>query len=123
MASRRARPSPEDERRTDGAPVRTCVGCRARTLAADMVRVVARPGDGRSQWVIVPDLRRGMAGRGAWVHPDRDCVATAVRRRAFARALRVVGEVDTRELDRMFTSPTDTEESRDPSHDENGQTN
>jgi predicted RNA-binding protein YlxR (DUF448 family) len=35
-----------------------------------------------------------MAGRGAWVHPDQRCVELAVRRRAFARALRVPGPVD-----------------------------
>jgi predicted RNA-binding protein YlxR (DUF448 family) len=35
-----------------------------------------------------------MAGRGAWVHPDQRCVELAVRRRAFARALRVPGPID-----------------------------
>lgn len=31
---------------------------------------------------------RSRPGRGAWLHPDPDCLAEAVRRRAFARALR-----------------------------------
>jgi hypothetical protein len=43
---------------------------------------------------VVPDPRRRMAGRGAWLHPDLRCVELAVRRRAFARALRVPGPVD-----------------------------
>jgi hypothetical protein len=43
---------------------------------------------------VVPDPRRRIAGRGAWVHPDPRCLELAQRRRAFARALRVSGPVD-----------------------------
>jgi len=46
------------------------------------VRVVVVEG------VLVPDPRARLAGRGAWVHPDPACLDLAVRRRAFARALR-----------------------------------
>ncbi len=31
---------------------------------------------------------RSHPGRGAWIHPDPTCLATAVTRRAFSRALR-----------------------------------
>lgn len=31
---------------------------------------------------------RSLPGRGAWLHPDPDCLTAAVKRRAFARALR-----------------------------------
>lgn len=34
------------------------------------------------------DTERRMPGRGAWLHPDRECFDTALRRRAFARAFR-----------------------------------
>jgi len=86
---------------TGRAPIRTCVGCRNRAAAAELLRVVVAPdsagppGD-RSEvgTPIVPDPRRRMAGRGAWVHLDQQCVEFAVRRRAFARALRVPGAVD-----------------------------
>ena len=37
---------------------------------------------------VVPDAERRMPGRGASVHPTFACVNAAVRRRAFARALR-----------------------------------
>jgi predicted RNA-binding protein YlxR (DUF448 family) len=43
---------------------------------------------------VVPDPRRRIPGRGAWLHPDRRCVELAERRRAFARALHVSGAVD-----------------------------
>ena len=37
----------------------------------------------------IVDIRRSMPGRGAWLHPDPDCLAQALRRRALPRALRV----------------------------------
>ena len=36
-----------------------------------------------------------MPGRGAHLHPDPGCLALAERRKAFGRALRVEGPVDT----------------------------
>ena len=75
-------------------PVRTCIGCRDCTAAAELLRVVvARDSAGQSVEV-VPDPRRCLPGRGAWVHPEPGCVALAERRRAFGRALRVSGPLD-----------------------------
>ncbi|MFC7550204.1 YlxR family protein [Plantactinospora sp. GCM10030261] len=42
-----------------------------------------------------PDPGRRLPGRGAHVHPDPACLALAQRRRAFGRALRVGGQLDT----------------------------
>jgi predicted RNA-binding protein YlxR (DUF448 family) len=69
--------------------VRTCVGCRERTLADGLLRVVAVAGE------LTPDPRRRLPGRGAWLHPDRECLSRAERRSAFPRALRVPGPLDT----------------------------
>ncbi|TDD86498.1 YlxR family protein [Saccharopolyspora karakumensis] len=74
-------------------PVRTCVGCRARTSAVELLRVVAEVGG--SGPVAVPDPRHRRPGRGAWLHPDPACLRLAERRRAFPRALRVPGSLDT----------------------------
>ena len=49
----------------------------------ELIRFVAGP-DG----AVVPDLRRRLPGRGCWVTAGRRHVAEAVRRRAFARALK-----------------------------------
>jgi uncharacterized protein len=68
--------------------VRTCVGCRLRAVAGELLRLVVVDGD------LVLDSRRRVAGRGAWLHPDLGCLAKADRRRAFARALRVPGPLD-----------------------------
>jgi predicted RNA-binding protein YlxR (DUF448 family) len=40
---------------------------------------------------LVPDTRRRLPGRGAWLHLDHDCLTNAERRRAFPRALKVQG--------------------------------
>ncbi|WP_414637415.1 YlxR family protein [Actinophytocola sp.] len=68
--------------------MRTCVGCRGRALAGELLRVVVVDGE------LVLDLRRRIGGRGAWLHPDPGCLTRAERRRAFPRALRVPGPLD-----------------------------
>jgi predicted RNA-binding protein YlxR (DUF448 family) len=78
-------------------PIRTCVGCRIRTAASGLLRVVAVDG------AVVPDLQRRHPGRGAWVHPDSGCLRLAERRRAFSRALRSAGELDTAAVHHFLT--------------------
>ncbi|GAA1899243.1 YlxR family protein [Streptomyces sodiiphilus] len=76
-------------------PERTCIGCRQRSARAGLLRV-ALVGDR-----CVPDLRGTLPGRGAYVHPVSACVELAVRRRAFPRAFRTLGPLDTAELRQM----------------------
>ncbi|MFG2486519.1 MULTISPECIES: YlxR family protein [Streptomyces] len=73
-------------------PERTCVGCRERAAKNDLLRVVA---DGDA---CVPDPRGTRPGRGAYVHPAVVCLDQAIRRRAFPRALRSAGALDTENL-------------------------
>ncbi|MBN9096533.1 MAG: YlxR family protein [Pseudonocardia sp.] len=68
--------------------MRTCVGCRTRSPADGLLRVVAVDG------VVTPDPRRRLPGRGAWLHPVPECLDRAERRSAFPRALRVPGPLD-----------------------------
>ncbi|MYR05885.1 DUF448 domain-containing protein [Gordonia sp. SID5947] len=93
MVQRTLPTSAEDGTARDGSairgPVRTCVGCRQRAEATALVRIVARRGDGPP--VTVVDLAKTMPGRGAWLHPQRDCLSAAVRRKAFPSALRAPG--------------------------------
>jgi predicted RNA-binding protein YlxR (DUF448 family) len=63
-------------------PARTCLGCRLRADNSTLLRVVARDGD------VVPDPSGTFPGRGGWVHPTRECIDTAIKRKAFGRALR-----------------------------------
>jgi predicted RNA-binding protein YlxR (DUF448 family) len=71
-----------------GPPVRTCVGCRSRAPQSDLLRVVLVEGR------LTPDPRRGLPGRGAYVHLDGQCLKAAVARKAFGRALRTGGPLD-----------------------------
>lgn len=43
----------------------------------------------------VPDTRRILPGRGAYLHPRAECLTGAERSRALQRALRVDGSLDT----------------------------
>ncbi|HEV3381376.1 MAG TPA: YlxR family protein [Trebonia sp.] len=70
-------------------PVRTCVGCKERAAKSSLLRLVAA-GSG-----IVPDPQARQPGRGAYLHPSRACFELAQRRRAFPRALRAQGPLDT----------------------------
>lgn len=74
-------------------PVRTCIGCRVRSSQSELLRIVLR---GSS---VVLDARGVLPGRGAWLHPTSECVTLALRRRAFGRALRADGALDTDTLE------------------------
>ncbi|MEV6968796.1 YlxR family protein [Hamadaea sp. NPDC051192] len=84
--------------------MRTCVGCRQRAAASELLRFVAiaidsdlpgSPDIGGSRAVrVVPDPTRRAPGRGAHLHPIPACLALAEKRRAFGRALRVAGVCD-----------------------------
>ncbi|CCH34219.1 hypothetical protein BN6_69830 [Saccharothrix espanaensis DSM 44229] len=105
---------------THDGPVRTCIGCRARTLSSELLRVVVVDG------AVVPDTRRRLPGRGAWLHPDEGCLRDAEKRRAFPRAFRVQGPLDADRVrehlgqlgKQVVGSPHDRQEARkqvDPS--------
>ncbi|MGW0510804.1 YlxR family protein [Streptomyces olivaceoviridis] len=85
-------------------PERTCVGCRERAAKNDLLRIVKIEG------ACVPDPRGTLPGRGAYVHPALVCLDQAVRRRAFPRALRVPGPLDTKALRRYVEQTTVAEQ-------------
>ena len=80
---------------TRHTPVRTCLGCRGRDEQAALLRVVARPDESTSRWILTPDPGRRAEGRGAYVHSAPRCLQTAIARRAFGRALRLPAGTQT----------------------------
>lgn len=91
MVAHRTQPSPTAHRSRQ-SPVRTCVGCRAEAPQGELVRFVLGP-DGH----VVPDVAGGAFGRGAWLHPRRDCLEGAVRG-GLARSFRAPVAVSAKEL-------------------------
>jgi len=65
------------------------VGCRARVAKAELLRLVVVDG------CVTADSQGRLPGRGAHLHLDLGCFDLAVRRRAFPRAFRVAGPLDT----------------------------
>ncbi|WP_226913697.1 YlxR family protein [Gephyromycinifex aptenodytis] len=76
--------------------MRTCVGCRQRDDRSVLLRVVAVESAG--SMILRPDDGCSLPGRGAWVHPRSRCFEQAQRRRAFGRALRLAGALDTTQV-------------------------
>lgn len=72
--------------------IRTCIATRERKPDSELLRVVQSP---EFPGVILPDPKRRMPGRGAWLTPSIDALDLAEQRRAFGRALRVSTTVDT----------------------------
>jgi len=50
----------------------------------------------------VADPSATRPGRGAWLHPVVECLDLAEKRRAFGRALRVEGAIDTAAIRSQF---------------------
>jgi predicted RNA-binding protein YlxR (DUF448 family) len=64
------------------------VGCKRREVKSGLLRLVVE-GD-----MIVPDIRGRLPGRGAYLHPDLECLERAEGRRAFPRVFRRPGPLD-----------------------------
>lgn len=73
------------------------MGCRERAAKSDLLRIVAVEGE------CVPDHRGTLPGRGAYLHPASVCLDLAVRRRAFPRAFKVQGPLETAVLAEQLT--------------------
>ncbi len=73
-------------------PVRTCIGTRTRAPRSSLLRIVAHEGR------VVVDSTATEPGRGAWLQPSMQAYESAVRRKAFRRALRLDSEPDTSQV-------------------------
>src|SRR5262245_44761838 len=68
-------------------PIRTCIGCRRREPATEMVRlsIQAQTGESVGQ---VELTGRSRSGRGASVHPRPACLETGLRPEVLSRAFK-----------------------------------
>nr|WP_278247783.1 YlxR family protein [Intrasporangium flavum] len=84
------------------------MGCRGTDSWSALLRVVAvtdAEAGAYARVVLRPDPRHRMPGRGAWLHPTPECFGTAVRRKAFGRALRLQAPVDVSAVARHLGVP------------------
>jgi predicted RNA-binding protein YlxR (DUF448 family) len=77
-------------------PVRSCISCRKRANPSALIRVVLVDGK------VIPDLKGGAAGRGAWLH--KKCAEVAIARNAFRFAFKQEEAVDVSELLKFLQS-------------------
>ncbi len=73
---------------SESGPERTCIVTRVKGPPEAFLRFVVSP-----DRAVVPDLRRVLPGRGAWVTAEKAVVAEAVKRKSFARAFKMPVEV------------------------------
>jgi hypothetical protein len=71
-------------------PVRSCIGCRKKANPSALIRVVLIDGK------LIPDIKGGAPGRGAWLH--KKCAEVAIARNAFKFAFKQNEVVDVSEL-------------------------
>lgn len=77
-------------------PLRTCIGCRKKAPQSELLRVAIHAEHPGSPPQATLDAGRRHPGRGAWIHPDSECIRHAKRSKAVARSARRA--VDTAEL-------------------------
>lgn len=63
-------------------PLRTCIACRKTAEKVRLVRLVAGAG------VLMYDRDAVLEGRGAYICPDKECLAAAYKKGAFHRAIK-----------------------------------
>ena len=61
-------------------PVRSCISCRKKDHPSALIRVTLVDGK------VIPDLKAGAPGRGAWLH--KKCAEVAIARNAFVFAFK-----------------------------------
>ncbi|HQF30853.1 MAG TPA: RNA-binding protein [Hyphomicrobiales bacterium] len=77
---------------------RTCIVGRATLPVDELIRFVLAP-DG----TVVPDLKRDLPGRGVWVTASAEAVATAEKKRLFARGFKAEVRVEPGLAERVGT--------------------
>ncbi|KHE74412.1 hypothetical protein AS25_06100 [Kocuria marina] len=98
--------------------LRTCVGCREVSPPDQLVRVTME--DTPQGPRVVADLHRRAGGRGAWVHATRQCVAIAVRKRAFHRSFRTAVTTDDLEQQLRVLLPVQEDEHQESESEAHG---
>ncbi|MBM7051312.1 MULTISPECIES: YlxR family protein [unclassified Rothia (in: high G+C Gram-positive bacteria)] len=79
--------NPQQVTALTAVPVRTCIGCRTTDSRGSLLRVALKK-EATGTPVVFLDTAKRASGRGAWVHPNPQCFATALKRGSFNKAFR-----------------------------------
>ena len=76
-------------------PMRTCTGCRESKNKKDLIRVV-RDNEGN----VFVDATGRKNGRGAYICPNNECLAKAIKNKGIARTLKV-SDIDEQIIEKL----------------------
>jgi len=92
--------------RVKHVPQRTCIACRETAGKRGLIRVV------RTEQGILVDPTGKKAGRGAYIHPTRSCIATVLQSNRLNQALRTnVTAEDRKQLETFLATLPEVEDS------------
>mgnify|MGYP000874453006 CR=1 FL=1 len=92
--------------RVKHVPQRTCIACRESAGKRGLIRVV------RTEQGVMIDPTGKKAGRGAYIHPTRSCMATVLQSNRLNQALRTnVTVEDRKQLEAFLATLPEVDES------------
>lgn len=88
-------------------PMRQCVGCRQMKAKKEMIRVI-KTGSGEEETTISLDATGRKNGRGAYICPNSECLAAAIKSKGLERSFKMpipkdVYEMLTKEMEELET--------------------
>lgn len=88
-------------------PMRQCVGCRQMKAKKEMIRVI-KAGSEEEETTISLDATGRKNGRGAYICPNSECLAAAIKSKGLERSFKMpipkeVYEMLTKEMEELET--------------------
>ncbi|MTA52184.1 MAG: DUF448 domain-containing protein [Actinobacteria bacterium] len=78
-------------------PLRTCIGCKQIVSKDQLVRIVEINAE------LVIDHKNRLGSRGANIHPSLECLNWAIKTKAFHKALKFSGALNTSQVLNEFS--------------------
>ncbi|MFM1986462.1 MAG: hypothetical protein RIS18_679 [Actinomycetota bacterium] len=83
---------------SDKIVIRTCVGCNKKDEKTRLLRIIQLNG------LLIIDQKKSLGSRGANLHKSIDCLNWAIKVKAFHKALKFSGTLDTSQVLKEFSS-------------------
>lgn len=89
-------------------PMRQCIGCQEMKAKKDMIRVIKTVSENESETQIILDTTGRKNGRGAYICPNQECLAKAIKNKGLERSFKMsipkdVYEMLTKEMEKLET--------------------